>query len=78
MASLNPCSCGRWLQRAYLSYEERSWQVLILVLVEDGFRVLVNIPIIVIIVLGVLILVLVEDGFRVADSFTSTGILIVS
>ena len=35
---LNPCSCGRWLQRVELISEKTWKQVLILVLVEDGFR----------------------------------------
>ena len=35
---LNPCPCGRWLQREQCQ-PRRTWKsVLILVLVEDGFR----------------------------------------
>ena len=35
---LNPCSCGRWLQRTFLLAFRIKKAVLILVLVEDGFR----------------------------------------
>ena len=38
-SGLNPCSCGRWLQRiAYKGFNKDLTCVLILVLVEDGFR----------------------------------------
>ena len=62
-SGLNPCSCGRWLQRSgIMSCSVISGEVLILVLVEDGFRETISVfrnnqTI-------VLILVLVEDGFR--------------
>ena len=36
--SLNPCSCGRWLQSANVVNIAAMNEVLILVLVEDGFR----------------------------------------
>ena len=60
---LNPCSCGRWSQRYNIMKQDSlNSIVLILVLVEDGLRV---------IILNyartsksVLILVLVEDGLR--------------
>ena len=39
LASLNPCCCGRWSQRAMAALQILVPQgVLILVLVEDGFR----------------------------------------
>ena len=38
---LNPCSCGGWSQRSMRALEQmRQHHVLILVLVEDGLRVL--------------------------------------
>ena len=37
---LNPCSCGRWLQSVSWQLDRKfKGEVLILVLVEDGFRV---------------------------------------
>ena len=61
--SLNPCSCGRWLQRPFNFYYNDFIEVLILVLVEDGFRDLLHKCLRTLLV-QVLILVLVEDGFR--------------
>ena len=58
---LNPCSCGRWLQRP-LRGSNADRRVLILVLVEDGFRE--SSGIYTKCAISVLILVLVEDGFR--------------
>ena len=67
--SLNPCSCGRWLQSQPRVLIAQVLQlVLILVLVEDGFRAHefagFNTQI-------VLILVLVEDGFRGAAELSA-------
>ena len=60
---LNPCSCGRWSQSSIELLDNPSEEVLILVLEEDGLRVLAIGPQIQ--RRGVLILVLVEDGLRV-------------
>ena len=59
---LNPCFSGRWFRskRHYKKYGCDDW-VLILVLVEDGFGVMI--VLLGVLITIVLILVLVEDGF---------------
>ena len=63
---LNPCSCGRWLQSPDKIVVAQEVSVLILVLVEDGFRALRKLALQAY-TEKVLILVLVEDGFRDYD-----------
>ena len=61
--SLNPCFSGGWSQSYVIVWKGRKYAVLILVLVEDGLRVIrvcISMR-----ACAVLILVLVEDGLRV-------------
>ena len=76
-AGLNPCSCGGWSQRAGgKKFMPLSRDVLILVLVEDGLRVVFP-SMEDALVKWVLILVLVEDGLRVCHSVSQGGICLV-
>ena len=62
--SLNPCFSGGWSRSVQIVINAQIWEVLILVLVEDGLGVREN-SILCAERLYVLILVLVEDGLGV-------------